>query len=63
MDRRFGQRANHKSTKDILKGRDVSIRAMANPVLQKYLALIKKIPWNSLAPPPVSFYCELEDLF
>jgi len=63
MDRRFGQRANHKSTKDILKGRDVSIRAMANPVLQKYLALIKKVPWNSLAPPPVSFYCELEDLF
>jgi len=63
MNRRFGQRVNHKSTRDILKERDTVINELSNSTLQAYFTLIKKVPWNSYIPQAASFYEELETLF
>jgi hypothetical protein len=62
MNRRIGRRANHKSTKELLRARDAAVHT-AHPILRAYLNKVKEIPWDSLTPPPPSFYSELEGLF
>jgi len=62
MSRRIGRRANHRSTKDLLRARDKAIK-VAHPTLCAYMEKIKEVQWNSLTPPSPSFYRELEELF
>lgn len=62
MNRRFGRRVNHKSTKTLLAERDRVVLSLANPTLVAYLTKIKEVSWFSLDPPPASFYEELDNL-
>lgn len=61
MLRRFGRRANHKSTKLLLAERDRTVLAQANPTLVAYLTKIKEVEF-SMDPPPASFYEDLVSL-
>jgi hypothetical protein len=62
MNRRIGRRANHKSTKELLRARDEAVLT-AHPTLRVYMEKIKEVRWDSLIPPLPSFYRELEELF
>ena len=63
MQRRFGVRSSHRSTKQLLAARDRTMRSLMNPTLQSYFNKIAEVNWDKWVSPPRAFYEELEALF
>ena len=63
IDRRTGERENHKSMRALVKERDAVMYDAANPVLKEYLDLVGELKWSSWSPPPYSLYSRLIALF
>jgi hypothetical protein len=63
IDRRTGDRENHKSMRALTKERDAVIFEAANPVLKEYLSLVDELKWSAWSPPLYTFYSQLIGLF
>jgi aminoglycoside phosphotransferase (APT) family kinase protein len=63
MERRKGSRQTHESMRSLAKRRNVAMYEVANPVMKKYLDILREVKWNTWEPPPYMIYSRLEELF
>jgi hypothetical protein len=63
MERRKGSRQTHESMRSLAKRRNVAMYEVANPVMKKYLDILREVKWNIWEPPPYTIYSRLEELF
>jgi len=62
LNRRHGFRSTHESTASLVRARNATVRAAANPTLQAYFNKIAEVKWDLWVSPPVRFYEEIEAL-
>lgn len=63
MKRRTGSRQTHESMRSLAKRRNAAMYEVANPVMKKYLDILRQVKWNTWEPPPYTIYNRLEELF